>query len=76
MTVTRLAVAGAILLNIPTLVAATALSAGAIVITALVLAMIGATLGAVTAWALEPAAAAAVPATVAAPRRDAERIAA
>ena len=75
MTVTRLAIAGAILLNIPTLVAATALSAGAIVITALVLAMIGATLGAVTAWALEPGAAA-VAGTVVAPRRDAERIAA
>ena len=52
MTATRLAVAGALVLNIPTLFAATVLSTGAIVISALVLAAVGAALGAVTGWAI------------------------
>jgi membrane protein YqaA with SNARE-associated domain len=63
MTATRLAVAGALVLNIPTIFAATVLSAGAIVISAIVLAAIGAALGAVTGWAI---AAPAEPAVVAA----------
>ena len=46
MTATRLAIAGALLLNIPTIFAATALSAGAILISVLVLAAIGAALAA------------------------------
>lgn len=66
MTATRLAVAGALVLNIPTLFAATVLSSGAIVISALLLAAIGAALGAVTGWAIatpaEQAAVAAAPA--------------
>jgi membrane protein YqaA with SNARE-associated domain len=66
MTTTRLAVAGALVLNIPTLFAAAVLPAGAIVIAALALAAIGAALGAVTGWAItspaEQAAVAAAPA--------------
>jgi membrane protein YqaA with SNARE-associated domain len=52
MTPTRLAVAGALVLNIPTIAAATVLSAGAVAITAVVMAAIGASLGAVTGWAI------------------------
>jgi membrane protein YqaA with SNARE-associated domain len=52
MTATRLAVAGALILNIPTILAATALSAGAILISMVALATIGAALGAVTGWAI------------------------
>jgi hypothetical protein len=48
----RLAIVGAIALNIPTLFAATALSAGAVVISALVLAAVGAAIGALTGWAM------------------------
>ena len=75
MTVTRFAIAGAIAATIPMLVAATTLSAGAVVISALVLAAIGAALGAVTAWAIESGATA-VAVAAAAPQRDAERLAA
>ena len=56
MTTTRLAVAGALVLNIPTIVAAAFLSAGAVVITAVVLAVVGAALGTVTGWAIAPTA--------------------
>jgi len=73
MTATRLAVAGALALNIPTIFAASALSAGAVVISALVLAAIGAALGAVTGWAI--AAPSAVAAAESAPAY-AERLAA
>jgi membrane protein YqaA with SNARE-associated domain len=52
MTTTRLALAAALVLNIPTIFAASVLPAAAIVISALVLAAIGASLGAVTGWAL------------------------
>jgi hypothetical protein len=72
MTPTRLAVAGALVLNIPTILAAGVLSAGAIVISTLVLAAIGAALGAVTGWAITSPAA---PATAAAAPAD-ERLAA
>jgi hypothetical protein len=75
MTITRFAVAGAVLLNVPTLAAASALPALSIVVSALVLAVLGAALGAVTGLAIlrhdEGAAAAVSPAS-----RDAERIAA
>jgi hypothetical protein len=74
MTVTRLAIAGAIVLNVPTLIAATALSPGALVLSALVLAAIGAALGAVTAWGTQSVRV--TPPAVAAPRRDTERLAA
>jgi hypothetical protein len=73
MTATRLAVAGALVLNIPTISAASALPAGAVVISALVLAAIGAALGAVTGWAI--AAPSAVAAAESAPAY-AERLAA
>ena len=52
MTSNRLLIAGALVLNIPTVFAAAVLPAGAVVISALVLAAIGASLGAVTGWAL------------------------
>ena len=52
MTATRLAIAGALILNIPAIFAATTLSAGAILISVVVLAAIGAALGAVTGWAI------------------------
>jgi membrane protein YqaA with SNARE-associated domain len=52
MTATRVAVAGALILNVPTVFAATTLSAGAILISVVVLAAIGAALGAVTGWAI------------------------
>jgi membrane protein YqaA with SNARE-associated domain len=65
MTITRLALAGALVLNIPTIVAAGVLSAGAIVVAALTLAAVGAALGAVTGWAI--AAPAEQPAVAAAP---------
>ncbi len=52
MTINRLALAGALVLNIPTIFAASVLPAGAVVISALVLAAIGASLGAVTGWAI------------------------
>ncbi|HEY3766736.1 MAG TPA: hypothetical protein VGL44_16350 [Gaiellales bacterium] len=69
MTITRFAIAGAIVLNIPTIFAATALSAGALVTSAIVLAAIGAALGAVTAWAVATPAATRV-AVVAESRED------
>jgi membrane protein YqaA with SNARE-associated domain len=52
MTTTRLAIAGAIVLPIPALFAVTALSAGAVVTSVILLAAIGAVLGAATGWAI------------------------
>jgi hypothetical protein len=52
MTITRFAVAGAILLNVPTLAAASALPALSVAVSALVLAFLGAALGGVTGWAI------------------------
>jgi membrane protein YqaA with SNARE-associated domain len=52
MTANRLAIAGALALNIPTIFAATAISAGAVVVMAVALAALGAALGAVTGWAI------------------------
>ena len=75
MTISRLAIIGAIALNIPTIFAATALPAGAIVISVLVLAAVGASIGAVTGWAIARPAAEPVARDVAAPAR-AERLAA
>ncbi len=76
MTITRFAIAGAIAATIPMLFAATTLSAGAVVISALVLTAIGAALGAVTAWAIASGAAAAVAVPAAAPQHNEERLAA
>ncbi len=75
MTATRLAIAGALVLNIPTIFAASALPAGAVVISALVLAAIGAALGAVTAWAIAAPSAALASAVESSPAH-AERLAA
>jgi membrane protein YqaA with SNARE-associated domain len=74
-TISRLAIIGAIALNIPTIFAATALSAGAVLISALVLAAVGAAVGAVTGWAIARPGAEPVARDVAAPVR-AERLAA
>jgi hypothetical protein len=52
MTISRSAVAGAVMLNIPTIFAASALSASAVAISAVVLAAVGAAIGAVSAWAI------------------------
>ena len=52
MTIPRLAVAGAIAFNIPTIFAAAALPAGALAIAAVGLAVIGAGLGTITGWAI------------------------
>jgi len=71
----RLAIAGAIALNIPTIFAATVLSAGAIVISALVLAAVGAAIGAVTGWAIAAQPAEPAVGTVTVPART-ERLAA
>ena len=76
MTVARSAGAGALILNVPTIAAATALPASAVILAAVVLAMLGATLGAVTEWgtagggAVEPAR------TAERPAADSQRIAA
>ncbi len=75
MTATRLAIAGALALNIPTVFAASALPAGAVVISALVLAAIGAAVGAVTGWAIAAPPAADATAVESAPAY-AERLAA
>ncbi len=76
MTNSRLAAAGAIVLNVPMIFAASILSVAAIVLSVVLLSSIGAALGAVTAWAISPqpetAPAAATPVTPA----GAERIAA
>jgi hypothetical protein len=65
MTITRPAAAGAIVLNLPMIFAAPILSVGAGALSVILLAVIGAALGAVTAWAIstqpEPAPAAATP---------------
>lgn len=71
----RLALAGAIALNIPTIFAATVLSTGAVVISALVLAALGAAIGAVTGWAITAQPAESAVGTVTVPAR-AERLAA
>ena len=52
MTISRSALAGAALLNIPTAFAASALPASAVVIGAVVLAAVGAAIGALSAWAI------------------------
>lgn len=75
MTISRLAIAGAIAFNIPTIFAASALPAGALVITALVMAVIGAVLGTVAGWAITSQIDAAV-AAEAQPVPVAERLAA
>ena len=76
MTISRLAAAGAIVLNVPMIFAASILPVGAVALSVVLLAAIGAALGAVTAWAIstqpEPAHATATPVASA----GAERIAA
>jgi membrane protein YqaA with SNARE-associated domain len=76
MTISRLAAVGAIVLNVPMIFAASILSVGAVVLSVVLLATIGAALGAVTGWAtatqLETAVADATPVAPA----GAERIAA
>jgi hypothetical protein len=65
MTNSRLAAAGAIVLNLPMIFAASTLSVAAATLSVVLLAAIGAALGAVTAWAIstqpEPVPAAATP---------------
>jgi membrane protein YqaA with SNARE-associated domain len=76
MTTFRLATAGAIVLNLPMIFAAATLPVAAATLSMVLLAAIGAALGAVTAWAIstqpEPVPAAATPVAP----NDAERIAA
>ncbi|MEP6642304.1 MAG: hypothetical protein ABJB93_10410 [Gaiellales bacterium] len=52
MTTTRLAVIGAAVLNVPTIFAATLLPAGAVAVSAAVLAATGAGLGAMLGWGI------------------------
>jgi hypothetical protein len=52
MTISRFAIAGAAVLNVPTLVAASALPTSAVVLGAVFLAAAGAALGAITGWAI------------------------
>jgi hypothetical protein len=52
MTTTRLAVIGAAVLNVPTIFAATVLPAGAVAISAAVLAAAGAGLGTILGWGI------------------------
>ena len=52
MTTTRLAIIGAAALNVPTIVAATLLPAGAVALSAAVLAATGAALGALLGWGI------------------------
>ena len=52
MTISRLAAAGAIVLNVPMIFAASILPVGAVALSVVLLAAIGAALGAVTAWAI------------------------
>lgn len=52
MTIFPLAAAGAIVLNVPMIFAASVLSVGALALSVVLLAAIGAALGAVTAWAI------------------------
>ncbi len=65
MTISRLAATGAIALNVPMIFVVSILPVGAIVLSVILLAAIGAVLGAVTGWAIstqpEPALAAATP---------------
>ncbi len=65
MTISRLAATGAIVLNVPMIFAASIMPVGAIVLSVILLAAIGAALGAVTGWAIstqpETALAAATP---------------
>jgi membrane protein YqaA with SNARE-associated domain len=76
MTIHHLAAAGAIVLNAPIMFAASALSVGALAVSVVLLAAIGAALGAITAWAIstQPETVAADTTTLAPAR--AERIAA
>jgi membrane protein YqaA with SNARE-associated domain len=57
MEMNRTALAGAVILNVPTLVAAAFLPATALVVMAVALAVLGASLGALVGWSLQPAAA-------------------
>jgi membrane protein YqaA with SNARE-associated domain len=52
MTTSHFAIAGAAILNLPTLFAASMLPAGAVAVTAIVLAATGAALGALVGWAI------------------------
>jgi hypothetical protein len=74
MTIPRLAIAGAIAFNIPTMFAAGALPAGALAIAAVGLAVIGAGLATITGWAITSRIDAAV--AQARPAHVAERLAA
>jgi membrane protein YqaA with SNARE-associated domain len=53
MTAVRTAIAGALALNVPSVYGATALPIGAVAISVVALAIVGAVLGAVTGWAIE-----------------------
>lgn len=52
MTTSHFAIAGAAILNLPTLFAASLLPAGAVAVTAILLAATGAALGALVGWAI------------------------
>ena len=56
MEINRTAIAGAVALNLPTLVAAAFLPAPALVVMAVALAVLGASLGALVGWSFQPAA--------------------
>jgi O-antigen ligase len=56
MTPTPTAIGGAIALNVPTIAAVTLIPLGALLIGGVVLALLGAALGAATGWAIAPAA--------------------
>jgi len=56
MEMNRTALAGAVALNVPTLVAAAFLPATALVVMAVALAVLGASLGALVGWSFQPAA--------------------
>lgn len=56
MEINRTAVIGAVVLNVPTLVAAAFLPATALVVMAVALAVLGASLGALVGWSFRPAA--------------------
>jgi membrane protein YqaA with SNARE-associated domain len=74
MTTSHFAIAGAAILNLPTLFAASLLPAGAVAVTAVLLAATGAALGALVGWAITRGGE--VAATARVEPADAERIAA
>ena len=76
MTIPRLAAAGAIVLNVPMIFAASILSVAAVALSVTLLAAIGAALGAVTAWAISTQPETAPTAETPVAPTDAERIAA